>query len=62
MKANTFNEDGADRYCWACDKWHRGRVWYYRDLGKGQHRQWMCGLRFLLLHAENIGTAWILLP
>jgi hypothetical protein len=52
---------GVEQYCQGCLKQHNSILWYYRTSDDGTLKEWMCGLRYLVLDAKDMDL-WKALP
>ena len=42
-------EHRIEQFCRACNKRHSSMVWYYQQNGEGTAREWLCGLKYLVM-------------
>lgn len=51
---------GVEHFCEGCQKVHYSSVWYYRHMLEKPSRDWLCGLKYLMLPEFDMDT-WRLL-
>lgn len=52
---------GTRHFCLGCDKQHDSSLWYYRRTVDPADKEWLCGLRFLLLPQLDT-RLWLMFP
>jgi len=46
-------KDSLEQFCKGCNKRHSSSVWYYQQTGETTTRNWMCGLKYLVLEPQE---------
>ena len=46
----------TDHFCQGCQKTHSSSVWYYRHQFNKETREWLCGMKYLLLRNGEVNT------
>ena len=44
---------GIEHFCLACHKQHNSTVWHYRPSVEGVTKEWLCGIKYLVLDPEE---------
>ena len=52
---------GSEQFCQGCLKQHTSTVWYYRRSADGMTREWLCGIKYLVLDMEHM-ELWHMYP
>jgi hypothetical protein len=50
-----------EQYCLGCEKIHQSSVWYFKIRPMDSTRDWLCGLKYLVLPAAAMDT-WTIFP
>ena len=50
-----------EQFCLACQKVHYSTVWYFRGRPFDNKREWLCGMKYLVLPSLAMDT-WTMLP
>lgn len=52
---------GVERFCEGCQKRHASTVWYCRRSADPVTREWLCGIKYLVLAQEDMDV-WQMFP